>query len=50
MERTAAIGDEHGSGKFTGFNDTPITCSFNYMMPDPRLPAPRAPGRAGSRC
>jgi hypothetical protein len=30
MERTAITGHKHGPGQLTWFNDTLITCSFNY--------------------
>lgn len=30
MERTAITGHKHGRVQLTWFNDTLITCSFNY--------------------
>ncbi|MDF9749491.1 hypothetical protein M2428_000928 [Arthrobacter sp. ES3-54] len=37
MQRTAVTGHKHGSGQLSGFNDTRITCSFNYMISRSRL-------------
>lgn len=50
MERRAVTGHRHGSGQLTGFNDTRITCSFNYIVPAPRITGSLAHGDAGSRC
>jgi hypothetical protein len=38
MERRVVTGHKPGSGQLAGFNDTRITCSFNYMIPDSCLP------------
>jgi hypothetical protein len=53
MERTPIIGHKHGGGQLSGSNDTPITCSFNYIVSMPTVIAPelllatQAPGRGG---
>jgi hypothetical protein len=50
MERRVVTGHKPGSGQLAGFNDTRITCSFNYMVPAPRITGSLAQGGAGSRC